>query len=173
MIAPLTNRRKRRKRRISARSRDSLCVLLFKITRIQLWSPVQRRNSLARTAIPTFPLLMKAVAEVAWAVTPEKVDAVVQRLKAVAQPRKIILFGSYVLGRVTPDSDLDVLVVTDDRVTDPRAESVRLREAVDDIDMPMDILVVPESQFNALRNTPGLIYREACEQGKLAYEQPE
>ena len=50
---------------------------------------------------------------------------------------------------------------------------MRLRDAVDDIDMPMDILVVPESQFNALRNTPGLIYREACEHGKLAYEQPD
>jgi len=115
---------------------------------------------------------MNAVVEVAWAVTPEKVDAVVQRLKVVAQPRKIILFGSYVLGRVTPDSDLDVLVVTDDRVTDPRAESVRLRDAVDDIDMPMDILVVPEAQFNRLRDTPGLIYQEICQNGKVAYEQP-
>lgn len=116
---------------------------------------------------------MNAVTEVAWAVTPEKVDAVVQRLKAVAQPRKIILFGSCVRGQVTSDSDLDVLVVTDDRVTDPRAESVRLRDAVDDIDMPMDILVVPEAQFNRLRDTPGLIYREICQHGRVAYEQPD
>jgi uncharacterized protein len=115
---------------------------------------------------------MSTVAEVPWAVTREKVDAVVQRLIAVAHPRKIFLFGSYVRGQVHRDSDLDVLVVTDDRVENPRAESVRLRDAVDDIDMPMDILVVPESQFNALRDTPGLIYREICEQGKLAYEQP-
>jgi predicted nucleotidyltransferase len=115
---------------------------------------------------------MNAVTEVPWAVTAEKVDAVVRRLKAGAHPRKIILFGSYVRGHVTSDSDLDVLVVTDDRVTDSRAESVRLRNAVDDIDMPMDILVVPEAQFNRLRDTPGLIYREICEQGKVAYEQP-
>ncbi len=97
----------------------------------------------------------------------------VRRLRALAQPRKIILFGSYVRGQVTPDSDLDVLVVTDDCVTDPRAESVRLRDALDNIDMPMDILVVPETQFNRLRDTPGLIYREICEQGKVAYEQPD
>ena len=103
--------------------------------------------------------------------TSEKVEAVVQRLIAVGRPRKIILFGSYVSGQVGRDSDLDVLVVTDDRVANPRAESVRLREAVEDIDMAMDILVVPESQFNALRNTPGLIYQEVCEQGKVAYEQ--
>ena len=116
---------------------------------------------------------MSTLAAVPWALTPEKVEAVVQRLIAVARPRKIILFGSYVRGQVGRDGDLDVLVVTEDRVANPRAESVRLRDAVDDIDMPMDILVVPESQFNALRNTPGLIYREACEHGILAYEQPD
>ena len=115
---------------------------------------------------------MSTVAQVPWAVTHEKVEAVVRRLIEVGHPRKIILFGSYARGQVHRDSDLDVLVVTDDGVENPRAESVRLRDAVDDIDMSMDILVVPESQFNALRNTPGLIYREACEQGKLAYEQP-
>jgi predicted nucleotidyltransferase len=116
---------------------------------------------------------MSPLAAVPWAVTPEKVEAVVQRLITVARPRKIILFGSYVRGEEDRDSDLDVLVVTDDRVTNPRAESVRLRDAVDDIDMPMDILVVPESEFNPLRNMPGLIYREACEHGKVAYEQPD
>ena len=113
------------------------------------------------------------MAAVPWAVTPEKVEAVVQRLITAARPRKIILFGSYVRDEVTRDSDLDVLVVTDDAVANPRAESVRLRDAVDDIDMPMDILVVPESQFNTLRNLPGLIYREACEHGKVVYEQPD
>jgi hypothetical protein len=43
---------------------------------------------------------------------------------------------------------------------------------VDDIDMPMDILVVREDDFNELRRTPGLVYREASEQGSLIYEQP-
>jgi len=105
-----------------------------------------------------------------WAVTKEKVDAVVQRLIKAARPRKIILFGSYVAGRVSLNSDLDVLVVSPDSVTNPRAESVRLRDAVEDIDMPMDILVVPESQFNSLRNVQGLIYKEACENGRTVYE---
>ena len=127
-------------------------------------------NSLASRVVWPFPVAVSTLAEVPWAVTSEKVEAVVQRLIAVGPPRKIILFGSYVRGQVDRDSDLDVLVVTDDHVANPRAESVRLRDAVEDIDMPMDILVVPESQFNALRDTPGLIYREACEQGKLAYE---
>jgi predicted nucleotidyltransferase len=116
---------------------------------------------------------MSVAVDVPWAVTPEKVEAVVQRLIVVAHPRKIILFGSYVRGQTHRDSDLDVLVVTGDEVENPRAESVRLRDSVEDIDMPMDILVVPESKFNVLRDAPGLIYSEACEHGKVVYEQPD
>lgn len=59
---------------------------------------------------------MNALTEPPWLVTPEKVQAVVRRLIAVARPEKIILFGSYVRGELTPHSDLDVLVVTRDDV---------------------------------------------------------
>ena len=110
--------------------------------------------------------------DVPWAVTPEKVDAVVRRLVEVGHPRKIILFGSYVRGEITRDSDLDVLVVADDSVTDPHAESVRLREAVHDVDMPMDILVIPGTQYERLRHRWDLIYYEATEHGRVVYERP-
>jgi len=116
---------------------------------------------------------MSQVLDVPWAVTPEKVEAVVQRLVADARPRRIILFGSYVRGEVHRDSDLDVLVVTGDEVENPRAESVRLRRCVRGVHMPMDILVVPESQFESLKDVPGLIYHEAWEHGKTAYERPD
>ena len=114
---------------------------------------------------------MKPTLGVPWEVTPEKVEAVVRRLREAGRPRKIILFGSYVHGEIHRDSDLDLLIVTDDSVENPRAESVRLRRCVADIDMPMDILVVPESRFNELRDVPGLIYKEACETGRVVYEQ--
>lgn len=44
---------------------------------------------------------------------------------------------------------------------------------MDDILMAMDVLVVPESVFDKLRNEPGLIYRQICEQGRLVYERPQ
>ena len=113
---------------------------------------------------------MHAIPEPPWLVKPEKVQAVVQRLIAAAQPKKIILFGSYVRGELTPHSDLDVLVVTRDGVGSSRHESARLRNAVGNIRMPMDILVVPESRFRALRDKVGLIYREAALRGKVVYD---
>ena len=104
------------------------------------------------------------------AITPQKVQAVVQRLIEAADAKKIILFGSYVEGKVTRDSDLDVLVVTKDEVKSPRGESVRLRNAVGDINMPMDILVVSHCKFEAFREKIGLVCGEADRRGRVVYE---
>ncbi|MBI4327175.1 MAG: nucleotidyltransferase domain-containing protein [Chloroflexi bacterium] len=105
-----------------------------------------------------------------WAITPDKVEEAVRRLIEVGQPRRIILFGSYVQGQVDRDSDLDILVVADDKIENTRKESVRLRSALNGIHMPMDILVVRESAFNLLKDRVGLIYREASKTGRIVYE---
>ena len=115
-------------------------------------------------------MLAKSPTEPTWAVTAEKVDAVVQRLAKVDRVRKIFLFGSYVQGQTHRDSDLDVLVVAQDNISNTRKESVRLRDEVLDIDMPMDIVVVRESAFEALKDKVGLIYREVVQHGRLVYE---
>lgn len=102
-------------------------------------------------------------------ITPEKVEKVIGRIIEFAHPKKIILFGSYVKGNMRRGSDLDVLVVGCDDIENIRKESVRIRDALDDIIMPMDILVVRESHFERSRNKPGLIYREALRTGKVVY----
>ena len=93
-----------------------------------------------------------------------------KRLIEVAAPRKLYLFGSFVRDETNTDSDLDLLVVVDDSVIAPRRESLRLRQALRGIHMPFDVLVVTESFFNAHRDSPGLIYREIVETGRLVYE---
>jgi predicted nucleotidyltransferase len=95
----------------------------------------------------------------------------VSRLIQVGRPRKIFLFGSYVSGRLHRDSDLDVLVVAPDSIQNTRKESARLRSALGDILMPMDILVVRESAFETLKDKVGLIYREAVRHGQLVYNE--
>jgi predicted nucleotidyltransferase len=43
----------------------------------------------------------------------EVLPEAVQRLVQDLQPEKIILFGSYAYGAPTPDSDVDLLIITD------------------------------------------------------------
>lgn len=105
-----------------------------------------------------------------WEVTPQKVRTAVERIIEAAQPRQIILFGSYVRGQMHRISDLDVLVVASDPLANPRQESVRIRRALRGISMPMDILVVSEERLKELAETPGLIYREALREGRIVYD---
>ncbi len=105
-----------------------------------------------------------------WEVTPEKVDAAIRKIIEVSRPLKLILFGSYVRGQAHANSDLDVMVITGDDIENPRQESVRIRRALRGISMPMDILVVPWTKWNDLKDRPGLIYREALTKGKVVYE---
>ena len=105
-----------------------------------------------------------------WAVTPEKVAEAVRRLVATGRPRQIILFGSQVGGEPHRDSDLDIMVVTEDTVAGVRAEGARLRAALRGIPMCLDLQVVRESDFARLRDQVGLIYREVARRGKTVYQ---
>lgn len=113
---------------------------------------------------------MNAIDTVKWKITPQKVQEAVERIIAVSKPRKIIIFGSYVNGNIHLNSDLDVLVITQDNIESTRKESVRIRRALKGIIMSIDILVVPESKLEEFMDVPGMIYREAVSRGKLVYD---
>jgi predicted nucleotidyltransferase len=106
---------------------------------------------------------------VPWAITPEKIEAAVKRIVSVTQPRKVILFGSVVVGKPDIHSDVDILVVTGNEIESSRKESVRIRRALRGITMPMDILVIPEKRLQELADQPGLVYREAVRHGRVVY----
>ena len=105
-----------------------------------------------------------------WKVTHKKVRAAIERIVEVSQPRKIIIFGSYVRGDAHVDSDLDVLIVSKGRVENPRKESVRIRRALKGIIMSMDIVVIDEDKVQELADLPGSVYREAFKYGTVVYE---
>ncbi len=105
-----------------------------------------------------------------WQVTPNKVKAAIHKIIKVCNPLKLILFGSYVENKTTLNSDIDFLVITPNNIENPRKESVRIRRELRGISMPMDILVVPQEQWELLKDQPGLIYREANNKGQVVYE---
>ena len=94
---------------------------------------------------------------------------IVRRIHAVSRPRRIILFGSAATGRLTPDSDIDLLVL-EDAPQDPRRESVRLRKSLGDIGYPFDILVMSTDRFEETKDLVGGIAFPANRYGKVLYE---
>jgi uncharacterized protein len=107
--------------------------------------------------------------EPSWQVTEEKIEAAVRRIVDVAQPTRVILFGSAARGEAGRNSDADFLMVLE-AVQRPRQESIRIQRALGDIDMPVDILVISEERLRELSATPGLIYREVLRDGRVVFE---
>lgn len=70
------------------------------------------------------------------------------------QVRKLILYGSRVQGTATPDSDFDLLVVEADPVV-PREESRQLRRLLADLQVPVDVWVMGEQEFEETKDVIG------------------
>jgi len=102
-------------------------------------------------------------------VNEETILQAVKRLLEAAPGSTVIVFGSYIRGNPTRDSDLDILVV-EPVVTSRRDETVRLRKVLASFPVPIDILVVSRDIFEEWRNTPNTVLYEAAREGK-AYEQ--
>jgi predicted nucleotidyltransferase len=99
----------------------------------------------------------------------ETVQKAVDLLLRAAPGSKVILFGSYARGQPRPDSDLDFMVV-EPQVKDRYGEMVRLREALLDLDVAVDVLVVSAKVFEEWAGTPNTVIYEAAREGKV-YEQ--
>jgi len=101
---------------------------------------------------------------------PEDVlQRIVGQIVQTAKPDTIILFGSAATGTMTADSDLDFLVV-ESQVSDTRRESVRIRAALSDVPLPIDIIVMSRQWFDETKDVVGGIAYPAHRYGKVLYE---
>jgi predicted nucleotidyltransferase len=102
-------------------------------------------------------------------VSEETVREIVRRILGVCSPDRIILFGSAATGRMTPDSDIDLLVV-EPHVGNTRAEAMRIRTALDGVPYPIDVIVMSRERFEETRGVIGGIAYPAARYGRVIYE---
>ncbi len=107
--------------------------------------------------------------ECAWAVTADKIDAVVARLVAVAAPLRLIAFGSAARGPLEGANDLDLLVV-EPTGANRYSEVVRLQKALRGLLIPVDLVVSSEVRYNERCQVPGTLEFTACRQGRLLHD---
>jgi predicted nucleotidyltransferase len=98
-------------------------------------------------------------------------DEIVRRVLAVARPERIILFGSAAAGGMTPDSDIDLLVLEADP-GDRRRKSVRIRRALRRLGYPFDVVVMATDHFENTKDVAGAIASPVSREGKVIYEAP-
>ncbi|MFP4686597.1 MAG: nucleotidyltransferase domain-containing protein [bacterium] len=97
-----------------------------------------------------------------------KLDEIINIIRQTTTPLKIILFGSAATDEMGPNSDFDLLVVVPDDI--PRLKTAKniYRNKLG-TGFAADIIVVTKSELEKYKNSPGLIYQKALNEGKLLY----
>jgi predicted nucleotidyltransferase len=94
------------------------------------------------------------------------IEEVGRRLAVAAPDAQVILFGSYARGEAGSGSDLDLLVI-EPEVKHRTAEFVRLRRAVGEIGVPVDLLLYGANHVERWGEVPGTLIHEALREGRV------
>ncbi|MFN8453771.1 MAG: nucleotidyltransferase domain-containing protein [Anaerolineae bacterium] len=102
-------------------------------------------------------------------VTWQLLETIVQRIVANLQPQKIILFGSYGYGSPTPDSDVDLLVITETQER-PTERYLTVSRLIRPRPFPLDILVKTPLEINDALTKGDFFISEIMTRGRILYE---
>jgi predicted nucleotidyltransferase len=98
----------------------------------------------------------------------EVLDELVRRLVEAVHPTRIILFGSASRGEMREHSDLDVMVVVPDNLSQKEIWN-RAFSALRRLGFATDLVVVNEGTLAKYADCPGLVYEQALKEGKELY----
>lgn len=99
----------------------------------------------------------------------ETLPEAVRRIVDALQPEKVVLFGSYAIGKATPDSDVDLLVVMETPAS-PTERHLSVARVLRPRAFPVDILVKTPAEMDRALNSDDFFMREIISQGLVLYE---
>lgn len=96
-------------------------------------------------------------------------DEVLERIIDVFSPELIIVFGSVARHEAGDHSDLDILVVMDTTLKGAK-RAAAIHSQTTDFMMPLDVLVLTPSEFDANKDNRYSFASEIVRTGVIAYE---
>jgi predicted nucleotidyltransferase len=97
------------------------------------------------------------------------VREIVRRVVEVAEPDKVILFGSAARGEMGPDSDLDFLVIKSGDYNRSKLEG-DLYAAMNGVGLAADFILVTPQQVERYKHSRSLIIYPALNEGVEVYD---
>lgn len=98
----------------------------------------------------------------------QTLDDIIRRIVEVAQPEKIILFGSAARGEMNRHSDVDLLVVKEGMHR--RDMAGRIYENLWGVGAAVDVVVVTPADVERYKDSHALVIKPALREGRVVYE---
>ena len=99
----------------------------------------------------------------------KRLDELVKRIVEVANPERIVLFGSRARGDNRPDSDFDFLVIQESDLPRYR-RAVPIRRAITGFFPSKDVIVYTPEEVREWEDVPNAFVTTALSEGKVLYE---
>jgi uncharacterized protein len=99
---------------------------------------------------------------------PRVLNEIVRRIVSVAQPEKIILFGSAARGEMEPHSDIDLLIVKANAHRRRLAQAIYLQMI--GVGIGVDAIVATPEDLERYCDAPGSVIAPALREGRIIYE---
>lgn len=102
-------------------------------------------------------------------VSNNKISEIIKKIASTYQPEKILLFGSYAIGKAGEDSDLDFIIIKKtDKPKHKRGREVRRHLLGSKI--PMDLKVYTPEEFEKEKDSELSFVYSALKNAKVVYE---
>jgi predicted nucleotidyltransferase len=98
----------------------------------------------------------------------ETLEEIIRRIVQVAQPERIILFGSVARGEMGPHSDVDLLVIKSGEFDQGRLVG-DIYTNLHGVGQAVDVILVTSEQVERYRHTHCLVIAPALREGKEVY----
>ena len=96
---------------------------------------------------------------------------IIEEVVKECRPAKVILFGSYAKGKQTKDSDIDLLVITEERMS--LDDIRRMKKALSaKFGLPIQLICLTKKEFAETKDVIGGIAYPAHKYGETVYEEP-
>jgi predicted nucleotidyltransferase len=99
---------------------------------------------------------------------PKILDDIIRRIVEVAQPEKIILFGSAARGEMGPHSDVDLLIIK--AGADALDLMGQIYRNLHGVGAAVDAIVVTPEDVERYKDSHALVIKPALREGKVVYE---
>ena len=98
----------------------------------------------------------------------DAIKNVVEQIVKKFNPKKVILFGSYAYGQPKPESDVDLLVIMDTRLSGIR-QAIEINNQIQ-YTFGLDLLVYTPERLQQRISWGDQFLREIVSRGKIVYE---